>query len=104
MCSKVRERKLGLFDQLVRKCEQRGRHGDAERLGDLNVDDQLELSRLLDGEVGGLGPLQDLVHEGGSPPDVEGDAIIPRKTSGPPHPSTHEWGTWPAGGCWQPRR
>jgi len=37
-------------------------------LGDLDVDYQLELSRLLDGEVGGLGPLQDLVHEGGSPP------------------------------------
>jgi hypothetical protein len=29
------------------------------------VSDLLEPSRLLNGEVGGLGPLQDLVHEGG---------------------------------------
>src|SRR5262249_4597741 len=47
---------------------------ETECLGDLNVDDQLELSRLLDGEVGGLCPLQDLVHEGGSAPDEEDDA------------------------------
>src|SRR5262245_47508419 len=73
-CSNVRERKLGLLDQLVRKREQRGRHGETERLSDLDVDDQLELSRLLDGEVGGLSTLQDLVHQGGSPPQEEDDA------------------------------
>jgi hypothetical protein len=32
-----------------------------EGLGGLQVDDQLELRGLLDGEVGGLGSLQDLV-------------------------------------------
>src|SRR5262245_7741902 len=73
-CSNVRVRKLGLLDQLVRKREQRGRHGETERLGDPDVNDQLELSRLLDGEVGGLCPLQDLVHEGGSPPEEMDDA------------------------------
>src|SRR5262245_19719656 len=36
----------------------------------------LELRRLLHGEVGGLGPLQDLVHQGGSPP-VEEDGARP---------------------------
>src|SRR5215468_4863599 len=74
VCSNVRVRKLGLLDQFVRKREQRGRHGETERLGNLDVDDQLELSRLLDGEVGGLCPLQDLVHEGGKPPVEEDEA------------------------------
>ena len=38
------------------------------------INDQLELGRLLDWEIGGLFPLQDLVHEGGSPPEEEEDA------------------------------
>src|SRR5262249_21764394 len=59
------------FDQLVCAREQRGRHGETERLGDPDVNDQLKLCRLLEGEVGGLGPLQDLVHEGGSAPEDE---------------------------------
>ena len=58
---------LGLLDQLVCAYEQRGRHSETERLGNLDINDQLELSRLLDGEVGGLSSLQDLVHEGGKP-------------------------------------
>src|SRR5262249_9223318 len=62
------------FDHLVSLHKQRGRYGDAKRLGDLYIDDQLELSRLLDGEVGGLCPLQDLVHEGGGPPEEGGIA------------------------------
>ena len=63
-----------LIDHLVSECEQRGRYGETERLGDLDVNDQLELSRLLDGEVGGLSPLQDLVHEGGKSPEEVDDA------------------------------
>src|SRR6266699_588690 len=39
---------------------------DPERLGGLEVDEQLELRRLLDGEIGGLGALEDLVHVGRS--------------------------------------
>jgi hypothetical protein len=37
-----------LFDHLVRDREQRRRHGEAERLRSRKVDDELELSRLLD--------------------------------------------------------
>jgi hypothetical protein len=36
-----------LFDHLVSAQQGRGRHRDAERLGSLEIDDQLELSRLL---------------------------------------------------------
>src|SRR4029450_10818908 len=41
----------------------------AERLGGPEIDYQLELCGLLNREVGGLGPLQDLIHEGGSAPE-----------------------------------
>jgi hypothetical protein len=52
-----------LFDQLVCARKQRRRDRQPKRLGDLDVNDQRELCRLLDGEVGGLGPLQDLVQD-----------------------------------------
>src|SRR5215831_17082762 len=81
-CSKLVVQRLGLLDQLVSECEQRGRYGETERLGDLDVNDQLELSRLLDGEVGGLCPLQDLVHEAGSLP-VEVDDARPVRHQAP---------------------
>jgi len=65
---------LRLLDHLVGAGEERWGHGETEHLGDPDVNDQLELSRLLDGEVGGLCPLQDLVHQGGSPPEEADDA------------------------------
>jgi hypothetical protein len=37
-----------LFDQLVGATEQRDRHGEAQHLGGLQVDDQLDLGGLLD--------------------------------------------------------
>ena len=43
-----------LFDQFVGAGEQRIWHGDAECLGGFEVDDQLKLGRLFDGEVGGF--------------------------------------------------
>src|SRR5204863_6091452 len=49
-----------LFDHLVGAGEQRLRHGEAERLGGLHIDDELELGRLLDGQVGRLRPREDL--------------------------------------------
>jgi hypothetical protein len=43
-----------LLDHLVGEREQRGRNGEAESLGSLNIDHQLELDRLLDRHVGRL--------------------------------------------------
>src|SRR5207244_3091731 len=58
---------LGPFswmDHLVRPLHQRRRDRQPEGLGGLEVDDQVELGRLLHGQVGGLGALEDLVHVG----------------------------------------
>jgi DDE_Tnp_1-associated len=52
-------------NHLVRLKQDGGGNGEAEGLGRLQVDDQLKLHRLLDGQVGGLGPLEELVHIGG---------------------------------------
>ena len=46
------------LDHLVRPQQQRRRDRQAERLGGLEVDDQLELGGLLDGEVGGFAPFR----------------------------------------------
>jgi hypothetical protein len=54
-----------LLDHLIRQEEQRWRHRDPQCLGGLEVDDELELHGLLHGQVGGLGPFEDLVHIGG---------------------------------------
>src|SRR5262245_64862410 len=51
-----------LFDYPVRAMEHRWRDRQLECLGRLQVDDQLEFGRLLDGEVGGFGTFQSLVH------------------------------------------
>src|SRR5271165_3289081 len=48
------------FDDLVGAGEDRLRHGQAERLGGLQIDDQLEGGRLLDRQIGGLGALENL--------------------------------------------
>ena len=63
-----------LFDHLVSLGEQRGRHGEAERIRGLAIDDEFELGRLLDRKVGGLGALQDFVHESGSAPEKVDEA------------------------------
>src|SRR5215467_6714183 len=52
-----------LFDYLIRPSQQRGRDRQAKRLGGLEVDDQLELRRLLYWYVSRFGPLQNLVDE-----------------------------------------
>src|SRR5512132_611351 len=56
---------ISLFDHLVGPGEQRRWDRHAQRLGRLEVDDQLELGRLLDRQVARPGALQDLVHEDG---------------------------------------
>jgi hypothetical protein len=48
----------GLLDYLIRSLQERRRDRQAERLGGLEVDDQLELRGLLNGEIGGRAPLR----------------------------------------------
>src|SRR2546426_11643472 len=50
-----------LLDPPLRLQQQRLRNRQPERLGSLEVDHQLELRGLLDGEVSRFGPFQDLV-------------------------------------------
>jgi hypothetical protein len=45
-----------LRDNLIRAQEQRRRDRQPKRLGGLEIDDQLELRRLLDGKIARLGP------------------------------------------------
>src|SRR6266852_8932767 len=49
-----------LFDHLCGAIEDGQRDGEIERFRRLHVDDQIEPCGLLDGEVGGLGALEDL--------------------------------------------
>src|SRR5262245_63624730 len=57
-----------LLDDVIRPQQQRLRDRQTERFSGLHVEDQLELRGLLDGQVGRLGALEDLVHVGGRPP------------------------------------
>ena len=60
ICSKQRAQKPVLLDQFIGPGEQGGRNREAERLGSLEVDDQLDFRRLLDGYVGWRGTLENL--------------------------------------------
>ena len=64
------------LDHVIRPLQERLRDLQPEGLGGLEVDDQLELCGLLDGQVGGLGAFEDLVDI------VCGTAQLPR-TLGP---------------------
>src|SRR6516162_1219483 len=57
------------LDDLVGAGEDRGRHRQAQRLGGLEIDDQLEGRRLLDRKIGGLGTFED-------PPDIIAGQVI----------------------------
>src|SRR5262245_36048297 len=59
----------GLFDDVVRSQQQCLWDRQAQRLGGLEVDHQLELRRLFNRQVGWLGPLENLVHVGGGAPE-----------------------------------
>ena len=88
-----------LLDHLIGQEEQGGGHRDPERLGGLEVDDQLELRGLLHRQVGGLGTLQDLVHiRRPAPPRVRRARPIADERRRPPQ--TPVSCAWSAGGSW----
>jgi hypothetical protein len=57
----------GLLDYLIRPLQERRRDRQAERLGGLEVDDQLELCRLLYGEIGRLCTFEDAIDKTSRP-------------------------------------
>ena len=57
------------MDHLVRQAEDGSWDRETQGLGGLEVDDQLELGRLLHGQIGRLGAFEDLVHVDGALPD-----------------------------------
>ena|SRR5947207_4305616 len=57
-----------LFDHFVGGGEQLVRDGQAERLGGLQINDQLELGRQLDRQICWFSTLQDLIDIGGGAP------------------------------------
>src|SRR6266700_6332621 len=71
--ARSRSRSAASFDQLVGAGEQRGRHGEPESAGGLQVDGKLEFGWSLDGKVGWLGALKDAIHvRGRAPEDIGG--------------------------------
>src|SRR5262245_42334347 len=73
----------GLLYDLIRPFQQGRGDREAERLGGLGVDHQLERRRLLHGQVGGLGALQDLVHKrGAAPEEIEKARPVRHETPG----------------------
>src|SRR5258705_11276880 len=67
-CSKT----ASLFDHLVGEREQLVRYGQAERLGGLEIEDQLDFSWLFHRQVRWSAAAQNLVHEGGRPAKIGG--------------------------------
>src|SRR5262245_43973612 len=71
-----------LLDHLIGSCQERWRDRDPKRLRRLEVDDQLELGGLLDGQVGGFRTLENLVDVGRDAPIRIGNVrAIGQKTS-----------------------
>ena len=57
-----------LFDDLISARKERMRHSEAQRLGGLEVDHQLEFGRILHWKVGGLFALEDSIDVASSLP------------------------------------
>src|SRR5262249_28584397 len=60
-CEQSQQNSVPLFDHLIGASEQRRRHVETERLGRSQIDDEIESGRLLDRDVPGLCPAQNLV-------------------------------------------
>src|SRR5512147_3017942 len=60
---------FALSNYSVRPRQHIRRNRQADLLRSFQVDDQLELLRLLDGQVGGLGAFENLVHEVSGAPE-----------------------------------
>jgi len=63
ICSNVRAQNPALLDDLIGGQEDRLWDREPERLGRLEVDDELELGRLVKRDLAGLCALQDLVDD-----------------------------------------
>ena len=83
--SRAAEQRYGLAPLIRsprRRGRARGRDLEAERLGGLEVDNQLELRGLLDWKVAGLGSLENFVHvRGGASANVLNARPIGHKTA-----------------------
>src|SRR6266542_1690126 len=67
-------RHIALLDYLIRPPQHGLRDRQAEGLGGLEVDDQFELRRLGDGQISGLGAIENLIDVGGGAPEHVRDA------------------------------
>jgi hypothetical protein len=72
-----RSKTAALFDHLVGAREQRRRHFQANRLRHDQVNDEVELGRLLDRKIGGLRPPQNLVDQVAGAPLKSMKATVP---------------------------
>src|SRR5215475_10918892 len=71
-----------LFDHLVGAREQRRGHGEAERIGGREINEEIEFGRLLDREFGWLRSTQNLIDQvGSSAPHVSPVSSIGHQTS-----------------------
>src|SRR5262252_7184337 len=70
-------------DHLVRPRQHIGRNRKVNLLGSFEIDDELELLRLLDGNVGGFSSFEDLIYISGGPAVQVGKAhAVAHKTPG----------------------
>src|SRR5690349_20955389 len=80
LCNRSKE--LALFNRLVAAQQERLRYHEPERLGRGQIDDEIELGRLLDRHVSGLRPAQNLVDiVAGAPKQVREVRSIGYQTS-----------------------